>query len=160
MNIKYVLNGETVSESEFQKRGRERAQFLKATGSSLEDVLATENGSADRKALTSTIGFTEHWHSHESLSAGVPIHQAKEHADWIKKNKIVGVEVIAKPEEHCAVVRASDRGSFDRYLAERGLVNVSSGGGGSHGSGGGSTKPKSKYRSWMNPKKKGKQRVA
>ena len=157
MNIKYVLNGETVTAAEFHKHGRKRVAFLKGTGASLEDVLATDAGSADRKALTSTVGFTEHWHSHESLSAGVPLHQAKEHADWIKENKIVGVEVIAKPGDHCAVVRASDRGSFDRYLAERGLVNASSGGAGICRD---SVKPKAKYRSWMNPKKKGKQRVS
>lgn len=160
MKIEYRLNGESVSSAEFQQHGRKRQSFLKSAGASLEDVLATELGSEDRKALVSTVGFTEHWHSHESLSAGVPLHQAKEHADWIKENKIVGVEVVPKPNEHCAVVRASDRGSFDRYLAARGLVNASSGGSGSHGAGGGSVKPKKKYRSWMEPKKKGNQRVA
>lgn len=156
MKIKYVLNGESVSDAEFKEHGQKRTAFLKSAGASLEDVLSTELGSDARRALTSTIGFTEQWHSHESLSAGVPLHQAKEHADWIKENKIVGVEVIAKPEEHCAVVRASDRGSFDRYLAARGLVNASSGGAGICRD---SVKPMKKHRSWMEPKKKGKQRA-
>lgn len=152
-SVNFKLNGKVVSEEEFLARGRARKKLLKASGKSLDCVLKTKHGSQERRDMANAMPMMSHWEHHESISAGVPIHQAKEHADWIKSQGIVGVDVEPKPHEHCAVIKFKSSKNREKYLKARNLGDFSSGGSGGSGAGGGSTTPKKKYRSWMNKSK-------
>jgi hypothetical protein len=110
--IRYYLNGREVSVEEYR-----------ATGTSLDSILATPEG---RQGLVRTLTRDPaYYESHESVAAGMPASMAKEHAEWVQKEGLVGVEVLASGK-----VKFSGQRNKDEYLARRELADHTSAGSG------------------------------
>lgn len=110
MAIVYVDNGREVSRDKFT--------------SSAVDLDRTLSSSEGRRGIAATISRGSiHFQGHESVSAGVPRHMAREHAEWVAANRIRGVEVTPSGN-----IRYSDESAKNRYLEARGLADHSSAG--------------------------------
>jgi len=105
--MKYTINGEQVSQEQFQNRH-------KKTGN-MERMLETQ---------TAPGGHEPYWGvGHNSISSGVPSSQAKEHHDWCVSRGLTGIEV-----QKDGTVNTASPENRRKYLAARGLGDAGSAG--------------------------------
>ncbi|MCA9366684.1 hypothetical protein KC887_00260 [Candidatus Kaiserbacteria bacterium] len=111
--IIFLVNGKELTEDE-RKADLESRE-------SLEDILASDDG---RSGLVNAMRRDNQMYEHGGHeSCKVPKHFAKEHSDWIKKNKLAGVTVLPDGK----IQFAGPRNKED-YLKARGLADYSSAG--------------------------------
>jgi hypothetical protein len=110
--VRYYVNGREVSRQEYLDDCE-----------SLNKTLATSEG---RQGLVrSMYRDPAYYESHESMAAGMPSHMAKEHAEWVQQQGLVGVEVMPSGN-----VKFAGQRNKDEYLARRGLADATSAGSG------------------------------
>jgi len=110
MSYAVVVNGERLEGAALDKWRADRAEKDKAT---LDDML---------KARKAPGGHECYWGSgHESLSAGIPVSQAKEHADWIREQGLSGI-TVNDTKDGLASVSGASPGNWKKYLDAKGMI--------------------------------------
>jgi len=105
--MKFMVNGEEVSQKEFQERHRKQGK--------LKQMFDTN---------TAPGGHEPYWGvGHESIASGVPSSQAQEHHEWCQSEGLTGVEVQTN-----GTVKTSSPENRRKYLAARGLADAGSAG--------------------------------
>ncbi len=110
MSYAVIVNGERLEGSALLEwRQRTAAQ----DESNLQDML---------RARKAPGGHAPYWGAgHESLSAGIPVSQAKEHADWIRDQGLSGISVN-DTKDGLASVSGASPGNWQKYLEAKGMV--------------------------------------
>lgn len=110
MSYAVIVNGEKLEGAALDEWRRKNAARNSAT---LADMLKS------RKAPG---GHEPYWGAgHESLSAGIPASQAKEHQEWIRQEGITGIQ-INDERDGMATVSGASPGNWKKYLDAKGMV--------------------------------------
>ncbi len=73
-------------------------------------------------------GHEPYWGAgHDSLSGGIPVSQAREHAEWIRSAGLTGIQVN-DTKDGMATVSGSSPSNWKKYLEARGMVSTSKNG--------------------------------